>query len=137
MDKVRIYDGFIPGKHPIDAYGDGGFRFADMSHRGSIVILPSGIHAWKRDEKAEVTAASLEADFDLILPLITKEASEIDLFLIGTGERIILPPALMKAKLQQAGLTYETMQTGPALRTYNVLFEEQRRLALAVIAVSN
>ena len=37
-------DGFVPGAHPIDAYGAGGFRFAGMSHRGSILALPSGIH---------------------------------------------------------------------------------------------
>ena len=35
-----------PGRAPIDAYGNGGFRFADMSHRGSILCLPSGIYAW-------------------------------------------------------------------------------------------
>jgi hypothetical protein len=32
-----------PGRAPIDAYGNGGFRFADMSHRGSILcrgIMP-------------------------------------------------------------------------------------------------
>ena len=31
---------------PIDAYGKGGFRFAGMSHRGSLLCLPSGIWAW-------------------------------------------------------------------------------------------
>ena len=31
---------------PIDAYGNGGFRFAGMSHRGSLLCLPDGIWAW-------------------------------------------------------------------------------------------
>ena len=30
----------------IDSYGRGGFRFAGMSHRGSLLCLPSGIYAW-------------------------------------------------------------------------------------------
>ena len=30
-------DGFVPGRHLIDAYGAGGFRFAGMSHIGSIL----------------------------------------------------------------------------------------------------
>ena len=34
----------FPGRAPIDAYGNGGFRFAGMSHRGSILCLPSGIY---------------------------------------------------------------------------------------------
>ena len=46
MSDGRLYDGFVPGRYPIDAYGNGGFRFADMSHRGSILVLPSGIWCW-------------------------------------------------------------------------------------------
>lgn len=38
-----IPSGFVPGRYGIDAYGNGGFRFADMSHRGSVLMLPSGI----------------------------------------------------------------------------------------------
>ena len=34
-----VHDGFVPGRFAIDAYGRGGFRFADMSHRGSILAL--------------------------------------------------------------------------------------------------
>ena len=36
----------LPRPAPIDAYGNGGFRFAGMSHRGSILCLPDGIWAW-------------------------------------------------------------------------------------------
>uniref|UniRef100_UPI0019535063 hypothetical protein n=1 Tax=Stenotrophomonas maltophilia TaxID=40324 RepID=UPI0019535063 len=43
---IEIRDAHFPGRAPIDAYGNGGFRFADMSHRGSILCLPSGIHGW-------------------------------------------------------------------------------------------
>ena len=28
MSGGRRYDGFVPGRHVIDAYGNGGFRFA-------------------------------------------------------------------------------------------------------------
>ena len=45
MNEAR-YEGFVPGRHLLDAVGNGGFRFAEMSHRGSILILPSGIYAW-------------------------------------------------------------------------------------------
>ena len=39
------YDGFVPGRHVIEGYGAGGFRFAGMSHRGSILATPSGVRA--------------------------------------------------------------------------------------------
>ncbi|MDP1051249.1 Mth938-like domain-containing protein, partial [Klebsiella quasipneumoniae] len=43
---IEIRAAHFPGRAPIDAYGNGGFRFADMSHRGSILCMPSGIHGW-------------------------------------------------------------------------------------------
>ena len=39
------YEGFVPGRHPIDAYGAGGFKFAGMGHVGSILATPRGIAA--------------------------------------------------------------------------------------------
>ena len=36
----------LPRQAPIDAHGGGGFRFAGMSHRGSLLCLPDGIWAW-------------------------------------------------------------------------------------------
>lgn len=39
---IEIREAHFPGRAPIDAYGNGGFRFAEMSHRGSILCLPSG-----------------------------------------------------------------------------------------------
>ena len=30
---------FCPRRAPVDAYGNGGFRFAEMSHRGSLLCL--------------------------------------------------------------------------------------------------
>ncbi|EFG37835.1 hypothetical protein BAZG_01166 [Brucella sp. NVSL 07-0026] len=44
---IEIREAHFPGRAPIDAYGNGGFRFAEMSHRGSILCLPSGIHGWE------------------------------------------------------------------------------------------
>jgi uncharacterized protein len=44
---VTLQPARYPGRAPIDAYGNGGFRFAGMSHRGSLLALPSGIQAWQ------------------------------------------------------------------------------------------
>ena len=41
----------LPRPAPIDAYGKGGFRFAGMSHRGSLLCLPDGIWAWPVDRR--------------------------------------------------------------------------------------
>ena len=36
----------LPTPAPIDAYGNGGFRFGGMSHRGSLLCFPDGVWAW-------------------------------------------------------------------------------------------
>lgn len=117
----------FPGRAPIEAYGNGGFRFADMSHRGSILALPSRIEAWP------VTAAEA-LDAESVRPIVG-EAAAIEILLVGTGADFVpLPPAAAKA-LAEAGLAPELMTTGAAVRTFNVLLSEGRAVAAALIAV--
>lgn len=123
----RLHDGFVPGRHGIDAYGGGGFRFAEMSHRGSILALPSGIRAWEASEVGAIDAGSLA-------PVIAESAA-IDLLLIGTGAEIRPLPEALRRRLKQAGIGLDVMQTGAAARTYNILLAENRKVAAALIAV--
>ena len=122
------FDGFVPGRFPLDAIGAGGFRFAGMSHRGSIIATPSGIRIWPPTRFSEVTIESLRPVLD--------EAGTIDFLLIGTGPDIAFVPPALREPLKQAGITVEGMATGPAARTYNVLVGEDRRVAAALIAVA-
>ncbi len=122
-----IRQAHFPGRAPIDAYGNGGFRFAEMSHRGSILCLPSGIYGWPPDSFEAIDAAALKRALD--------EAAEIDILLIGAGDGPRrLPPELI-ARLREAGLSSDAMSTGAAVRTFNVLLAENRRVAAALIAV--
>jgi uncharacterized protein len=115
-----------PGRTAIDSYGAGGFGFAGMSHRGAIMALPSGVYAWT------VKPAALTAsDFAMVLA----EKAEIDLFLIGMGHEMARPPKPVRAALEAAGIMYDTMATGHAVSTYNLLLEEKRRVAAALIPV--
>lgn len=117
----------FPGRAAIDAYGNGGFRFADMSHRGSLLIVPSGIYAWPVTRFEALTPANFE--------LVFEEAAVIDFVLLGTGPRQrFLSPELCRA-FAAAGLGLEVMDTGAACRTYNVLLAEERAVAAALIAV--
>lgn len=116
-----------PGRAPIDAYGNGGFRFADMSHRGSILCLPSGIHGW---EPADPSALSVD-DFARIV----EEAASISILLVGTGADLRPLPKPVREALKAAGVSADPMSTGAALRTFNVLLAEDRPVAAALIAV--
>ena len=50
---------FLPGRHQLEAYGNGGFRFGGMSHRGSVLALPSGVRAWPVRSVSEIGEAAL------------------------------------------------------------------------------
>lgn len=119
----------FPGRAMLDAYGNGGFRFADMSHRGSILCLPSGIWGWAPTSAAEIDAASLKRAIE--------ESGEIEIFLIGTGEDHVPLGPKLRQHLKDGGLRVDVMATGPAARTYNVLMSDQRKVAAALIAVEN
>ena len=123
----RKYDGFLPGSHLIEAYGSGGFRFADMSHRGSILALPSGVRAWGVLDAGEIDAASLKALFD-------EPKGAVQFLLIGTGATMtMLPPALQKA-LRASGISVDAMATRHAIATYNIMLGEKRPVAAALVA---
>ena len=125
---MATLDGRYPYQVPIDAYGNGGFRFADMSHKGSILCLPSGIHAWHLSDAEQVSMA----DFAAVLA----DAAGIEVLLFGTGLTHVMPPADLRRQLGEAGIGLEPMTTGSAARTYNILLGERRKVAAALVAVA-
>ncbi len=127
MTTGRRYEGFVPGRHVIDAYGAGGFRFADMSHRGSILALPSGVHAWAARTPADLV-------FSAFAPVMA-EAEEIDTLLIGTGKEIAFLDEAVRAGLKEGRMAVDVMSTGAAARIYNIMASENRRVAAALLAV--
>lgn len=124
---IEIRDAHFPGRAVIDSYGNGGFRFADMSHRGSLICLPSGIYGW---DLSEGDALAVDA-FERILA----EAGDVEFLLVGTGKDIRPLPAPLKAALRAKGISSDPMGTGAAVRTYNIMLAEQRPVAAALIAV--
>jgi uncharacterized protein len=117
-----------PGRAAIEGYGAGGFRFAGMSHRGSLMALPSGIWAWPPRSANEIDEASLA-------PAIA-EREDIDILLIGTGRDPLPLADPVRARLRESGVRFDTMPTSAAASTYNVLLSEGRRVAAALVAVA-
>jgi uncharacterized protein len=117
----------FPGRAPIEAYGDGGFRFAEMSHRGSILCLPSGIYGWECQSGANLTEA--------VFARVLSEPDAVDVLLVGTGETLCPLPEPLRRALRARGIAADPMATGAAVRTFNVLLAENRAVAAALVAV--
>ncbi len=125
-----LHEAYVPGRHAIEAYGAGGFRFAGLSHVGSILATPKGVGAVAIGAPSEIDAAALA-------PLFAELAAEpgsIEFLVIGTGARMAPVAPALKESLRAAGLRFEAMATGPATRVYNVMMDENRRVAALLIA---
>lgn len=118
----------LPRPAPIDAYGDGGFRLAGMSHRGSLLCFPDGIWAWPTQNVTEMTEAALAPVFD--------RAETLDFFLIGAGRDPWPLPEHLRQRFRELSLSVDSMPTGAAVRTYNILLAENRRVGAGLIAVA-
>jgi uncharacterized protein len=127
---IERQDAHLPRPVEIENYGRGGFRFAGLdglSHRGSLLALPSGMWPW---------TASAPSDLDVeAFARVFAEAEAIDILLVGTGRDLLALPADLRAALRAAGIQADPMSTGAAIRTWNVLLGERRRVAAALLAV--
>ena len=126
-DHALVDEPHLPRQVLIDAHGAGGFRFAGMSHRGSLLCLPSGIWAWALVSPDQVTDAALSRVF--------AAAADLDFFIVGTGAAPWRPPEALLARFHESHIALDAMTTGPAVRTYNVMLMEGRRVGAGLIAV--
>jgi len=118
----------LPRPASIEAYGNGGFRFAGMSHRGSLLCFPDGIWAWPLNDVTELDEGTLSPVFD--------RAENLDFFLIGAGRDPWVLPDELRQRFRDVSLPVDTMATGAAVRTYNILLAENRRVGAGFIAVA-
>ena len=117
----------LPRQTVINSHGEGGFRFAAMSHRGSLLCLPDGIWAWPVAKVEDVTEDALA--------LVFARVGALDFFILGTGNAHWNAPASLRGRFRDAHVSLDTMTTGPAVRTYNVMLMESRRVGAGLIAI--
>ena len=124
---MQEQDRHLPRQALIDAHGGGGFRFDGISHRGSLLCLPDGIWAWPVAAPAALT--------DEQLALVFARPGALDFFILGTGTSPWVMPDSLRSRFREARISADAMTTGPAVRTYNVMLMEGRRVGAGLIAV--
>ena len=87
------------------------------------------MHAWDTTSPKDVTLERLE--------LVLDSADNIDVLLIGLGGDIATIDPAIRLAMRERTIIVEAISTGSAVRTYNVLFNEQRAVAAALISVEN
>ena len=113
------------GRQVIESYGDDGFRINGERHPGPVIVWPERVVPWAVAGIEDATIESLAPLFDAEPP--------IEIVLIGSGAAFALAPAPLRKALGARRMAAESMDTGAACRTYNVLMAEDRRVAAALL----
>lgn len=114
------------GRQYIEGYGGGRFRVSGVVHQGSILVFRDRTLAWPVADLSQLT-------IDSLAPVMADGG--VGVLLLGCGRRMALVPADLRQALRAAGVVVESMDTGGACRTYNVLLTEDRLVAAALIAI--
>jgi uncharacterized protein len=117
---MQLNEVVFSGQVPVDAYGPGFFRIAGDVVEGAVMLSVDGVSAW--------------GGLDDLQPLFDV-ADKADVIFIGMGADIAPLPKDIAAKLEEARVPFEVMNSASACRTYNILLSEERRVALAVLPV--
>jgi uncharacterized protein len=115
-----------PGINLIRGYGPGEVRINDQAlYANCIVTAEALITDWKAHDSDSLTVEDLQPLFDL----------KPELVLLGTGSKQRFPPATIRSLFSARRIGLETMDLGAACRTYNILVQEERRVAAALFLV--
>lgn len=119
---MRLNEITYTDAEPIDGYGPGFFRIGGKVYDGAILTGPTGTHRWGGlDDEASLVALK----------------GAVDVLFIGMGRNIAHIPAALRQRLEAEDLGIEVMDSPAACRTYNVLLSEGRRIAVALLPVTD
>lgn len=110
----------------VEAYGDGGFKLQGRRVKGALYVNGQGFWPVQAETLADL---SLDQIGDQLA------SNKPELILIGTGARMSLAPKDLRLAFEQAGVSYDVMDTGAAARTYNVLLLEGRQVGALLLPV--
>ena len=105
----------------IRSYGAAGFRIGQAEYASHVLVLPTQTHPWN----GELTLEALS-------PLFAYEPATEVLLIGSTGARHEMVDPMLRKALKEKGLVLDTMDTGAACRTFNILLGESRRVAVAL-----
>lgn len=113
------------GQQLVNSYGDGGFRISGVRYEGNVIILPDQTLKWSLQGIENLSLESLQ-------PILDAEPA-VEILLIGCGKNMAFVEEDLRQSLRQRGIVIDSMDSGAAVRTYNVLLLEKRRVAAALI----
>ena len=112
-----------PNVNVIRSYSPEELRIGEHSIRSSCIVMADAlILQWPPATVDDLQVSHLGPIFEL----------RPELVLIGTGARQRFAPAGIRSAFAGRGIGIESMDLGAACRTFNILVQEERRVAAAL-----
>jgi uncharacterized protein len=120
---MKLHQTRAQGRSLFTGYGPGYVSVNGTRWESSVIVLPDRAERW------DVLGfdALTEGTFTRLAEL------PIEILLLGSGARLRFPHPRLTQALIRAGIGLEVMDTQAACRTYNILLEEGRRVAAALL----
>lgn len=116
----------VENKHrnTVTAYGDDYVCVNDISYANNLIVMPDMlVEGWTANVFDTLTAEDMRCLAEL----------RVEVVLLGTGKRLRFPhPQLMRV-MAEAGRGMEVMDFAAACRTFNLLVNEGRDVAAALL----
>lgn len=102
----------------VQSYAGGVFKVSGQIYDGAVLVTSEETLNW-----------NISSFDDLCLADFENLPKDIDVVLLGTGKTMSFLPLEIRSQLRSLEFSVDTMDTGAACRTYNVLMAEGRRVA--------
>lgn len=124
---VDLYSDIENPRNVIQGYSANGIQINNITCLGAQLIFPDLTLLWDVEKVEDITEESLK--------LVIHAEPSVDTLLIGTGKTFVHLDKEIVKWLYSYGITANVMSTPHACQTFNVLNQEDRRVAAAVIPV--
>ncbi len=109
--------------YQIQRYEPGEIWINKVCYQHSVIIRPHDLIQWAPGDIAELEASHFAPLF----------SPKVDIALLGTGPKLVVPDQLLLKSLFEAGIGVEFMDSKAACRTYAVLASEMRNVAACIL----
>ncbi|NP_001143587.2 uncharacterized protein LOC100276291 [Zea mays] len=124
-DQINLIDSVPEDELRFQSYDDTGFKINNIKYEGSLLIVENKIMTWAPKTFSEITAESLSI-FKVVHPIP-------EILILGCGRHIQPVSPELRKFIRSTGMKLEAVDSRNAASTYNILNEEGRPVAAAVL----
>lgn len=113
----------------VTAIGPDGFRVADRRVPGGLVLHPDNALDWMPPSLNNLDIEALDKALAL--------NPEPEFLLLGTGDKLVHPPAKLRRALEMLNIGLEVMDSRAAVRTWGLMRAEERWISAAIYPLTD